>query len=96
MAVGKGLGGSLFPSLHSPWGQAGGLAAPGWICYSFCSWLFWWKNRRAPIGTAEVERVSVAGRLSWQSVEGQAGPGWETAPAQPLCFYVALQAQAKS
>lgn len=38
----------------------------------------------------------MAGRLSWQSVEGQAGPGWETAPAQPLCFYVALQAQAKS
>lgn len=89
---GKGLGApSPPPSIHRGKRDP---AAPGRICFSFRSWLFWWKNRSAPPGTAEVERVSVAGSCPGGEAEGQAGPSQERLPPfSPLCFYVALQAQ---
>lgn len=94
MGIGKGLGAcSPLSSMHH--GAGSGTAAPGWLCFSFCSWLFWWKNRSAPLGTAEVETVSLAGRLPWQG-SGGAGGAWlgtDCPPFNPLCFYVALQAQ---
>ena len=87
----EGAEGSLspHPSIHHG-GQAGGLAAPGWLSH-FALGSSGGKIEALPLVQLRRRGRAWLGGCPGRDVEGQAGPGWGwTAPLlSPLCFYVA-------